>query len=80
MVCLPQKVASNDSRCLKDFESLAANSVRGGGGNGNVGSLSDGSGICMGLGLIAGVIAGASVNCDIGVVSAATVEVFEFSE
>ena len=45
VVCLSQNLALIDFRCLEDFAFLATVSVRGGGGNGIGGSISDGSGI-----------------------------------
>ena len=78
MVCLSQNVASNDFRCLKDFDFLAL--VLGSSGNGSGESLSDGSGIRMGLGILAGVLAGVNDIGGCGSLRAATVRVVKFSE
>ena len=59
---------------------LAINLVGYGGGNGNAGSTSDGSGTWMGLGVIDGVIAGPTGIGDGGGLWEVTVEVTEFSE
>ena len=59
VVDLSQKVASNDFQGLKDFSFRATNLVIVGGGNGNAGgSTPDGSVIRIGLGMLAGAIAG----------------------
>ena len=65
---------------LKDFDIIATVVQRGGGGIGKRGSLSDGSGLRMVLGVLFGVIAGATGIGDRGGLWAATVRVFELSE
>ena len=66
VVCLSQNVALIDFRCLEVFDFLATVLVRGGGGKETGGSISDGSGIRMGLWVLAVVIAGATGVSDRG--------------
>ena len=66
MGCLPHNVASIGFRCLKDLDCLATVLVGGGGGNGIKRSIPDGCGIGMCLGLLAGVIGGATGIGDTG--------------
>ena len=60
LVWKSQNKASNDFWCLEAFDFQARNLVRGGCGNSDGGSISDGSVIWMCLWMIAGVIAGAT--------------------
>ena len=78
---LSQSVASNDFRCLEDFDFLATDLVGGEGGNKNgEGSMSVGSGIWTNLRLVTGVTAGTTGIGDRGAPST-IIEVFnKFSE
>ena len=60
VVCLSQTLASIDFRFLVDFDFLDRVLLGGEIGIGNPGSISDSSGIYMGSGILAAVIAGAT--------------------
>ena len=80
MFDLSPNVASIHFRCSKNFGFPATDLLRGGGGEGKGGSISDGSGIWMGVGVLNGEKAGATGIGDRGGLWASTVGVTDFSE